>query len=264
MSLRFTILGSGSSPGVPRIGNEWGACDPDNPKNRRRRCSLLIEKRSDDGVTRIIIDTGPDFREQCLSQQIDWADAILYTHAHADHVHGIDDLRAFVINRRKRVQIYADAVTMERLHEGFGYCFKTPVGSSYPPILVAHDLAHGETLSIDGPGGRIDILPFKQIHGDILSFGFRIGDLAYSSDISALPSESAALLSGLSHWIVDALRYKPHPSHFSLDEALEAIELIGPKQAVLTHMHIDLDYETVLQETPDHVEPAYDGWFYEI
>ncbi|WP_306257001.1 MBL fold metallo-hydrolase [Pararhizobium sp. IMCC21322] len=264
MSLRFTILGSGSSPGVPRIGNEWGACDPDNPKNRRRRCSLLVEKRSKDGVTRIIIDTGPDFREQCLSQNIDWADAVLYTHAHADHVHGIDDLRAFVINRRQRVHIYADRVTLDRLHAGFDYCFNTPTGSSYPPILVAHEIAHGETLSIDGPGGIIDILPFKQIHGDILSFGFRIGDLAYSSDISALPSESAALLSGLSHWIVDALRYDPHPSHFSLREALEAIEQIGPKQAVLTHMHIDLDYETVRQETPEYVEPAYDGWFCDI
>lgn len=264
MSLRFTILGCGSSPGVPRIGNEWGACDPDNPRNRRRRCSLLVEKRGNDGVTRVIIDTGPDFREQCLSQHIDWADAILYTHAHADHVHGIDDLRAFVINRRERVQVYADNVTMDRLHEGFGYCFQTPAGSSYPPTLVANALSHGEVLTVTGPGGAIEILPFKQIHGDIFSFGFRIGDLAYSSDISALPSESAALLSGLSCWVVDALRYHPHPSHFSLEEALEAIEQISPKKAVLTHMHIDLDYQTVMEETPEYVEPAYDGWQYEI
>lgn len=264
MSLRFTIMGSGSSPGVPRIGNYWGACDPKNPKNRRRRCSLLVEQQGAHGVTRIIIDTGPDFREQCLSQNIDWADAVLYTHAHADHVHGIDDLRAFVINKRERVQIYADEITLDRLHEAFGYCFQTPAGSSYPPILVAHELSHGEILTIDGPGGPIDVLPFKQIHGDILSYGFRIGDVAYSSDISALPRESAEMLSGLSHWIVDALRYAPHPSHFSLEEALEAIELIAPKQAILTHMHIDLDYETVSRETPENVEPGYDGWFCDI
>lgn len=264
MSLRFTILGSGSSPGVPRIGNDWGACDPDNPKNRRRRCSLLVEKRNGADVTRIVIDTGPDFREQCLSANIDWADAVLYSHAHADHVHGIDDLRAFVINRRERVQIYTDRPTLDRLYQGFGYCFRTPAGSSYPPILVAHEIRHGEKFSIDGPGGSIEVLPFNQIHGDIISLGFRIGDLAYSSDISTLPDESAALLDGLSYWIVDALRYRPHPSHFSLSEAVEAVRLINPGTAILTHMHVDLDYQTVDRDTPDNIRPAYDGWFCEI
>lgn len=259
MSMRFTILGCGSSPGVPRIGGDWGVCDPKNPKNRRRRCCLLVEKIGDNGTTRIIIDTGPDFREQCLSADISWADAVLYTHSHADHVHGIDDLRGFVINKRKRVQIYANRPTLDRLHEGFGYCFETPSGSSYPPILEENEIRHGNLVSIDGPGGVIDILPFDQIHGDITSLGFRIGALAYSSDISKLPDASRAMLNGLSHWIVDALRYRPHPSHFSLSEAIDEIMRVNPKSAFLTHMHVDLDFETVAKETPGHVQPSYDG-----
>lgn len=259
MSMRFTILGCGSSPGVPRICGDWGACDPQNPKNRRRRCCLLIEKFGEDGVTRIIVDTGPDFREQCLSADIDWADAVLYTHSHADHVHGIDDLRGFVINRRKRVQVYANGATLARLHEGFGYCFETPAGSSYPPILEANEISHGHMISIDGPGGVIEVLPFDQVHGDITSLGFRIGDLAYSSDISALPDISRNMLDGLSYWIVDALRYKPHPSHFSLSEAVQEIERVKPQTAYLTHMHVDLDFETVQQETPNYVHPSFDG-----
>ncbi|MFK8034109.1 MAG: MBL fold metallo-hydrolase [Hyphomicrobiales bacterium] len=264
MSIRFTILGCGSSPGVPRIGGDWGACDPKNPKNRRKRCCLLVEKNGEHGTTRIVIDTGPDFREQCLSSDLSWADAILYTHSHADHVHGIDDLRAFVINRRKRVQIYANGSTLKRLHEGFGYCFETPAGSSYPPILEANEISHGNLISIDGPGGPIEILPFDQIHGDITSLGFRISTLAYSSDISALPDSSRELLGGLSHWIVDALRYRPHPSHFSLSEAVEEINYVKPETALLTHMHIDLDFETVSEETPDNIHPAYDGMVIDI
>lgn len=259
MSLRFTILGCGSSPGVPRIGGDWGGCDPENPKNRRRRCCLLIEKTSAGGTTRVIVDTGPDFREQCLSANINWADAVLYTHSHADHVHGIDDLRAFVLNKRERVQIYANGPTLDRLHQGFGYCFETPPGSSYPPILEANEIRHGEMLCVDGPGGPIEVLPFDQVHGDITSLGFRIGSLAYSSDISALPDLSRKMLGGLSHWIVDALRYKPHPSHFSLTEAVEEIEKVKPERALLTHMHIDLDYNRVADETPDFIEPSYDG-----
>ncbi|MEP0520686.1 MAG: MBL fold metallo-hydrolase [Hyphomicrobiales bacterium] len=259
MSMRFTILGCGSSPGVPRIGGDWGACDPNNQKNRRRRCSMLVEKFGKDGVTRVVVDTGPDFREQCLSADINWADAVLYTHPHADHVHGIDDLRAFVLNKRQRVQIYANSSTLERLYQGFGYCFETPSGSSYPPILEANEIDHGRMISIEGPGGAIEILPFDQVHGDITSLGFRIGHLAYSSDISALPDQSRQMLKGLSHWIVDALRYRPHPSHFSLEEALEEIERVAPETAYLTHMHVDLDFEAVTLQTPQNVFPAFDG-----
>lgn len=220
---------------------------------------MLVERFGKDGVTRVVIDTGPDFREQCLSAGINWADAVLYTHSHADHVHGIDDLRAFVLHKRQRVQIYANSSTLERLHQGFGYCFETPSGSSYPPILEANEIDHGRMISIEGPGGAIEILPFDQVHGDITSLGFRIGSVAYSSDISALPDKSRHMLEGLSHWIVDALRYKPHASHFSLSEAVQEIERLKPHTAYLTHMHVDLDFEAVQQETPENIHPAFDG-----
>ncbi|WP_075216019.1 MBL fold metallo-hydrolase [Mongoliimonas terrestris] len=263
--LRFTILGCGSSPGVPRIGNDWGACDPREPKNRRRRASLLVERIRPDGArTVVVIDTGPDFRDQMLDADVSWADGVVYTHAHADHIHGIDDLRAFVLNRRRRVDVYADAVTMDRLMEGFGYCFRTPAGSSYPPICAAHTIKPWHSFSIDGPGGPIDLLPYDQAHGDIRSLGFRIGTLAYSSDVSAMPDESAPLLRDLDVLIVDALRYTPHPSHFSLDEALVLSQVLAPKRTILTHMHIDLDYNALMAKLPANVEPGYDGLVIEL
>ncbi len=257
--MRFTILGCGSSPGVPRIGGDWGQCDPANPKNRRRRASLLVEKITAKGTTTIVVDTGPDFREQMISTNVEFAEAVLYTHAHADHIHGIDDLRGFAINRHERVNVYMDEPTSKRLHEAFGYCFKTPPGSLYPPILNENRLVAGNIVSIDGPGGIIDVLPFLQTHGDITSLGFRFGGVAYSSDISGLPDESLQMLEDLDVWIVDALQYREHPSHFSLDQALGWIDRIKPARAVLTHMHTPLDYDAVQGLVPDHVEPAYDG-----
>ena len=264
MSMRYTILGCGSSPGVPRIGNDWGACDPNNPKNRRSRCSLLVEKIGPDGITKIIVDTSPDFREQCLRAEIDWADAILYTHAHADHIHGIDDLRAFVINRKKRVNIYADQATLDRLYSAFGYCFETPKGSSYPPILDAHLIVPGKEVKVDGPGGVISVIPILQQHGAITSLGFKFDKVAYSPDISKLPDISKPLLQNLDYWIVDALRYEPHPSHFSKDEAVAAINELKPKQAILTHLHIDLDFKQLTDELPAYITPAYDGLSFTI
>ncbi len=264
MTLRFTLLGCGSSPGVPRIGNDWGNCDPYNPKNRRRRCSLLIEKIGKNGTTTIVVDTGPDFREQCLTAEIDWIDAVFYTHAHADHIHGIDDLRAFVLNRRKKIQIFANNQTLDHLYTAFEYCFTTPVGSSYPPILVANEIEHGDIIQVSGPGGIIEITPFNQNHAKITSFGFRVGGVAYSSDISALPAESRPLLEGLSVWILDALRYKPHPSHFSVDEAIAVIGDVKPGRAVLTHMHNDLDYEMLCTYLPNNIVPGFDGWSVEF
>jgi phosphoribosyl 1,2-cyclic phosphate phosphodiesterase len=259
--LTFRILGCASSPGVPRIGNDWGVCDPQNPKNRRRRASLLVTRTDalSGGVTRVLIDTGPDMREQMLEAGIDWVDGVVYTHAHADHIHGIDDLRAFVLNRRRKVDIYADAVTAERLHAAFGYCFQTPPGSSYPPILRENRLKAGEPVTIEGPGGPITLLPFEQMHGDIHSLGFRVGGLAYSPDVSGLDERALPHLEDLDVWIVDALRPKPHPSHFSLAETLGWIEILRPRRAILTHMHIDLDYETLCRDLPKGVEPAYDG-----
>ncbi len=256
---RFTILGCGSSPGVPRIGEDWGNCDPANPKNRRRRASLLIEQFGEGGKTTIVVDTGPDFRDQMISANVGWADAVLYTHPHADHIHGIDDLRSFVINRRQRVSIWADDPTSERLHEAFGYCFETPPGSQYPPILEEHRITAGEAFQIDGDGGPIEIMPFDQIHGSITSLGFRIGNFAYSSDVSDFDERALLHLQNLDVWVVDALQYREHPSHLSLEQSLGWIEKLAPARAFLTHMHTPLDYETVRQETSDHVEPSFDG-----
>ncbi|MCV6576971.1 MAG: MBL fold metallo-hydrolase [Cohaesibacter sp.] len=256
---RLTILGCGSSPGTPRIGGDWGQCDPNNPKNRRQRCSALFERFCDDNVTRILVDTGPDFRNQMLQANVDWADGVVYTHPHADHLHGIDDLRAFVINRRQRVDVYANELTTAQLYSAFGYCFETPAGSSYPPILNHHSIDHAQPVIIDGPAGSIELLPYNQVHGDIHSLGFRCGNIAYSSDVSDLEEQSIDLLQNLDVWIVDALRYTPHASHFCVDQVLEWTERLKPKRTILTHMHIDLDYEALRSYLPDSVEPAYDG-----
>ncbi|HEY5082747.1 MAG TPA: MBL fold metallo-hydrolase [Bauldia sp.] len=256
--LKVTVLGCGSSPGVPRIGNDWGGCDPSEPRNRRLRCSILVERIDQDGVTRVLVDTGPDVRAQLLTAGVNSLDGVVYTHSHADHTHGIDDLRAFWQNTGRLVDVYADAATMERLETAFGYCFAAEPGSSYPPILKHHPITAGQPLTIDGAGGVLMITPFRQIHGDIDTLGLRIGGLAYSCDLSDLPDVSLPLLADLEVWIVDALRRRPHPSHFSLSEALTWIERIKPRRAILTHMHIDLDYATVKREVPSGVEPAYD------
>ena len=263
--LRFTILGCGSSPGVPRITGDWGQCDPANPKNRRMRASALVERiRPSGATTRVVIDTGPDFREQMLLARVPLIDAVIYTHGHADHIHGIDDLRGFVIEQRRLMDIHADAATYRRLREGFGYCFETPEGSSYPPILKAHLIDHDRPVVIEGEGGALSFLPLPQVHGEIVSLGFRVGDVAYCSDVSHFPDATVPLLSGLDMLIIDALQYREHVSHFSLREALDWIERLKPRRALLTHMHVPLDYDTVLRDTPAHVEPAYDGLCFEI
>ncbi len=256
-----TILGCGSSGGVPRIGNDWGICDPDEPRNRRRRCALLIEGWRDGEAepTRILIDTGVDLREQLLDMAVNRVDAVFYTHEHADHTHGIDDLRVLALLNRKRVDVYFTPECAARIREAFGYCFTTPAGSSYPPILNAHEIAAGDTISVTGPGGTLDISAFLQLHGDINSLGFRVADFAYSCDLSGFPEQSHAAISGLSLWVLDALRPTPHPSHLSLPESLDLIARFRPRQAVLTDMHIDLDYARTEAETPANVTPAFDG-----
>jgi phosphoribosyl 1,2-cyclic phosphate phosphodiesterase len=260
LGLRLTILGCGSSPGVPRIGNDWGACDPSEPKNRRTRCALLIERfGAAADPTTVLVDTGPDVRNQLLAANVKHIDGVVYTHPHADHIHGIDDLRAVWQNAKKLVDVYADAITKERLDQAFGYCFESAPGSFYPPILQHHPIAVGTVVTINGAGGPIEILPFRQVHGDIDSLGLRIGGAAYSCDISDVPAESEAALSGLDVWIVDALRYRSHPSHFSFDGASRGIDKLKPKRAILTHMHTDLDYNQLKRDLPVHIEPAYDG-----
>jgi phosphoribosyl 1,2-cyclic phosphate phosphodiesterase len=259
MSFRFTILGCGSSGGVPRIGAGWGKCDPTNPKNRRRRCALLVERRGPRGTTAVLIDTPPDLREQLLSVRAEALDGVLFTHDHADHTHGIDDLRMVAYSMKQRVPCFFDAATQASIVGRFAYCFVQPQGSTYPPILVAERLIPGEPVRIEGAGGPIEALPIRQHHGDITSLAFRFGNVAYSPDVSALPLDSIPLLEDLDLWIVDALRYTPHPSHFSVKEALDHIGRLRVKRAVLTHMTGDLDYDTLKRELPDHVEPAYDG-----
>ena len=207
MSLKVTILGCGTSGGVPRIGGDWGACDPNNPKNRRRRCALLVERKGADGTTRVLVDTPPDLREQLIDAGVGLLDGVLYTHEHADHCHGIDDLRMVCYNARRRVDVYHDAATGKVLRQRFAYCFETPPGSEYPAVLKAHEIVPGEMVRIDGPGGAIEALPFRQQHGPSETLGFRFDGIAYSPDVNDLPEESVPLLAGLDVWIVDALRY---------------------------------------------------------
>lgn len=256
--LRARILGCGSSGGVPRIGNDWGACDPAEPRNRRRRCSLLVDR----GGTAILIDTSPDLREQLLDAEVTRLDAVLYTHAHADQAHGIDDLRALSYLMRRRIPVWADPDTFDSLSRRFGYCFQQAPGSSYPPILRGHVIAG--PLRVTGPGGALDVIPFAQEHGGVTSLGFRIGPLAYSSDVVGLPEESFAALAGVRCWIVDALRDEPHPTHAHVDLALEWIARVRPERAILTNLHVDLDYNELRRRLPEGVEPAYDGMVIEV
>lgn len=269
--LRVTILGCGSSGGVPRFGGPdgagaWGACDPTEPKNRRSRCSILVQREhpqygyQHDKITSVLVDTSPDMRAQLLAARCSRLDAVLFTHDHADQSHGIDDLRVFVLAMQRRMPVYIDDATAGKLLDRFSYCFEALTGTFYPPILDKIDMpACGEDFAIDGPSGELPVRAFLQRHGPIDSLGFRFGGVAYSSDVNGLPEESFEALADLDVWIVDALRYRPQGTHAHLDMALEWIERVKPRRAILTNMHIDLDYQTLRRELPDHVEPAYDG-----
>lgn len=259
MTFTITILGCGSSGGVPRIGNDWGKCDPANSKNRRRRCSVLLEKTSTQGTTRVLIDTSPDLRDQMLSTATTHIDAVWYTHEHADHTHGIDELRAFYLMQRGRIPVHADAATAAILQKRFAYCFEQVPGSGYPAILELKDLVAGQALETVGAGGSIFGLPFMVHHGNINANGFRVGKSAYVPDLNGIPDESLDALSGLDLLVIDALRRTHHPSHFSLPETLDWIKRLAPKRAVITNMHVDLDYQTLLNELPHNIVPAYDG-----
>lgn len=264
MKRRLTIMGCASSGGVPRLGNEWGACDPENPKNRRRRCAALVEQLGAKGTTSILVDTGPDIREQLLAVRVRSLDGVIYTHDHADHTHGIDDLRILSYRMKRRIDVWFDESTRASLMTRFGYCFETPPGHSYPPILTPHDIIHGEAFSVSGAGGDVEVLPVPQQHGENGSLGFRIGNLAYSPDIAHLPESSVPMFEGLDVWILDALRYTPHPTHFSVKQALEWVDRLKPGRAILTHLNVELDYDTLRRELPDHVQPAYDGMVVEF
>ena len=256
-SLRFTILGCGSSGGVPRIGGDWGDCDPANPKNRRRRCSLLVERIGAGGTTTVLIDTSPDMRDQLLDAGVQGMDAVVYTHSHADHMNGIDDLRQLTYRQRRRIPVWADGPTQEALLSRFGYAFVQPAGSPYPPILDLHTI--DGAFSVSGAGGEIALTPFRADHGSTDALGFRIGPLAYLPDAVDIPEESWPVLQGLDCWIVDALRRKPHPTHAHLALTLDWIARARPHRAVITDMHIDLDHDALCAELPPHIRPAFDG-----
>lgn len=268
--LKLTILGCGSSGGVPRIGGvdgtgDWGACDAANPKNNRRRCSLLVERRTARGRTTLLVDTSPDLRRQLLDARIAWLDGVIITHDHADQLHGIDDLRPVFHAMRRRVDVHTDRVTLDAILERFGYCFDTPAGSFYPPILKGHVIPEPfAEFGIAGEGGSIQVLPFDQRHGDIRSLGLRFGPVAYSSDVNGLSEDAFSALEGVECWIVDALRYTPHPTHANVETALAWIARVKPRHAVLTNLHLDLDYATLKRELPPGVEPAYDGMEIEV
>lgn len=260
MTLKVTILGCGSSGGVPRPGMGWGACDPAEPKNRRRRCSVLIERSGPDGTTRVLVDTSPDLREQLLDAAVPHLDGVLFSHDHADHTHGIDDLRALVLHMRRRIPVYADDTTRQSLAARFGYLFATPAGSMYPPILDLRPLTAGEPVTIDGVGGAITATPFVVEHGpDYAALGFRFDDLVYLPDVSLLPPQGRVLMAGAEVLILDCLRETPHPTHFHLAQSLETIAELKPRRAILTNLHSDLDYNALAQRLPAAIEPAYDG-----
>ncbi len=259
MTLTLTILGCGSSAGVPRPALGWGACDPNNPKNRRRRCSLLVEQTSAHGTTRIVIDTSPDLREQLIATNVDHIDAVFLTHEHADQTHGMDDLRSVVIHMRRRIPVYFNQSTAKDIMARFSYCFIAPEGSEYPPILVRHSIESGESQIVNGQGGPVNLTAFGVQHGQIPALGFRIAGAAYTPDVSDIPRENWGALEDLDLWIIDGLRYTGHPTHFSVNDALSWIERFRPRRAVITNMTADIDYEALRHRLPPHVVPAYDG-----
>lgn len=264
-TLKAVILGCGSSGGVPRAGGpdgagDWGSCDPKEPKNRRSRCSLLVERTSAAGSTYALVDTSPDLRAQLLAAKVPRVDAVLYTHDHADQTHGIDDLRAIALAQRARVPVYIDDETSGAIAERFAYCFVQPPGSLYVPILEKRTMPRaGEPFAIDGPGGAIPAVAFLQDHGGVNSLGFRFGPIAYSSDVVGLSGESFEILSGVDVWIVDALQTRPHKTHAHLDLTLRWIERVRPKRAILTNLHVTMDYQALRKSLPNGVEPAFDG-----
>ena len=264
--LEVTILGCGSSGGVPRADGNWGACDPANPRNARSRCSLMVRRSSEEGPERqttLVVDAAPEFRLQTAAAGARRLDALLLTHDHADQCHGMDDIRVFALVQRQKIDCWMDGVTRASLERRFGYLFHGE--DLYPAIGEARTTpAHGAVWTVDGPSGAIPVTTFDQDHGPIRSLGYRFGNMAYSSDIIDLPEESFGALADLDVWIVDALRYTPHPTHAHVDKTLAWIERVRPKRAILTNMHIDLDYAELARRLPSGVEPAYDGMRFSV
>ena len=251
-AVKLTVLGCGTSGGVPRVPLSWGACDPNNPKNRRRRVSVLVEQEA----TALLIDTSPDLREQLLDARVERLDGVFYTHDHADHTHGIDDLRGLYHAMGRPVDVWADDATLAELKHRFRYIFHPTHG--YPAIAKGHVLTGPVRV------GPMRVVPFEQGHGPVISLGYRIGPVAYSTDVKTLPESAFDVLAGVRVWVVDALRYDPHPTHAHLNQTLDWIARVAPERAILTHLNWDMDYETLRGQLPDGVEPAYDGLVVEV
>jgi phosphoribosyl 1,2-cyclic phosphate phosphodiesterase len=264
--LEVTILGCGSSGGVPRADGNWGVCDPHDPRNRRSRCSMMIRRMSEEGAERwttAVVDASPEFRQQTAEAGAKRLDALLMTHDHADQSHGIDDIRAFAMIQRARIPCHVDEATEATLLRRFGYIFHGEKG--YPAISNLHRIPpHGERWQVEGPSGAIPIITFDQDHGEVRSVGYRFGPVAYSSDVLHLDEAAFEALRGVELWIVDALRYTPHPTHAHVDRALGWIDHVKPHRAVLTNLHIDLDFRELSHRLPHGVEPAVDGQRIEI
>ena len=256
MALKLTILGCGTSTGVPRIGNDWGDCDPNEPKNRRSRVSILVESPT----TRILVDTSPDLRNQFLDNGIDDIDAVIWTHDHADHCHGIDDLRPVFQRKRKPIPAYARPFALQSLQQRFAYVF---VGHKYYPSLC-----EGRALEQDLEIGDIAVRHVDQPHGGITSAGLRFEhqgkSVVYATDFGEVTAEMRALYRNCDLFVVDALRDEPHPTHAHLDMTLTLIDEIEPGLSLLTHMDKSMDYAHLVSILPDHVRPAYDGYVREI
>jgi phosphoribosyl 1,2-cyclic phosphate phosphodiesterase len=261
MKLEVTILGCGSSGGVPRADGNWGVCDPHDTKNRRSRCSMMIRRTSREGPERwttAVVDASPEFRLQTADAGAKRLDALLLTHDHADQSHGIDDIRAFAMVQRARIPVLVDAPTERTMLTRFGYIFHGEKG--YPAIadLIAIP-PHGDPWQVDGPSGAIPVVTFDQDHGPIRSVGYRFGPVAYSSDVLTLDDAAFEAMAGVELWIVDALRYTPHPTHAHVERTLSWIERLKPRLAILTNLHIDLDFEELTSRLPDGVAAAFDG-----
>jgi phosphoribosyl 1,2-cyclic phosphate phosphodiesterase len=254
--MRVTMLGCGASTGVPAIGPNWGRCDPTDPRNRRRRASLLVEV----GSVAILIDTSPDLREQLIDARVRRLDAVVMTHAHADHLHGIDDLRGLNRLMGESIPLWADAATLAEIGRRFGYVLE-PVsepGRFDKPTLAPHEISGRFAI------GGVDIVPFVQDHGFSTTLGLRIGPIAYSTDVTALDDDAFAAIAGVELWIVDCMRRAPHPTHSHLEQTLAWIARVCPRRAVLTHMDQTLDYRELSASLPAGVEPGQDGLVMEV
>jgi len=256
MTIEITILGCGSSGGVPLIGNIWGPCDPNDTRNIRRRVSILVKINNKS----FLVDTSPDLRMQMLDAKIKDVDAVLYTHSHADHVHGIDDLRAFCWQRENNLPlpIYSDQYTIDQITDRFDYAFENKYGPAVPS-LAANTIDIGNN-TIQG----VNIEAIKQVHGKGFTLGYRFDNFAYSTDVNHLPDESLKRLENLDLWIVDCVRYEPHYSHSHFEQTISWIQKLKPKKAILTHMGHWLDYNELKNKCPNNVEPGIDGMVIKI